>query len=72
MAHGIEQRPDDVKGEFRAMIGQKLSPDEMVGKLNVNTFAEDFRGQEHSIVVPETAVDYSFSCKETDRLSDGE
>ncbi|KAF4634143.1 hypothetical protein G7Y89_g3970 [Cudoniella acicularis] len=55
MERGIEQLPQDARERFYAMIGQPGTENQVVGKLNVNTFGEEFGGEEHSMVVPETA-----------------
>jgi hypothetical protein len=58
MEKGVERLPAEARGKFHAMIGQKGSRSEVVGKLNVNTFGEQFGGEEHSIIIPETAVSF--------------
>ncbi|RDL40775.1 uncharacterized protein BP5553_00754 [Venustampulla echinocandica] len=52
---GVDQLPDDARERVNAMIGKAGAKNDLVGKLDVNAFAEDFGGEEHSIVVPETA-----------------
>ncbi|KAG9228295.1 hypothetical protein BJ875DRAFT_527639 [Amylocarpus encephaloides] len=51
----VHQLPGDSRKKFHAMIGQPGGHSEVVGKLNVNTFSEDFGGEEHSIMIPEPA-----------------
>lgn len=56
MELAVEQLPQEARENFHAMIGQPGCPNEVTGKLNVNTFSEVFGGEEHSIIIPETAV----------------
>lgn len=55
---GVDQLPDDAREKVHRMIGQTGAKNDLVGKLNVNAFAEDFEGEGHSIVLPETAVSH--------------
>ncbi|KAH8665024.1 hypothetical protein BGZ60DRAFT_432276 [Tricladium varicosporioides] len=55
MEEGVEQLPAESARLFHAMIGQHDAFNDVIGKLNVNTFGEEFGGEDHSIVVPETA-----------------
>ncbi|CAG8961367.1 hypothetical protein HYFRA_00013828 [Hymenoscyphus fraxineus] len=55
MEVGVEQLPEESRRKFHAMIGQKNAHHVVQGQLNVNTFGEDFGGEEHSIIIPETA-----------------
>ena len=38
------------------MAAHDENGDPYIERINTNTFGEDFGGEEHSIVVPETAV----------------
>lgn len=60
METGVEQLPEEARENFHAMIGQRGTKNQVIGKLNVNTFGETFGGEEHSIIIPETAVSFSF------------
>jgi hypothetical protein len=65
MEKGIEWLPEESRRQFWAMIGQveKEGGGGAVGRLNVNTFGEEFGGEEHSIVIPETAVSFLLSLQ---------
>lgn len=52
-SHEIEQETEE------GVTGVKGKVDEVVGRLNTNTFGEPFgNGEEYSLVVPETAVGF--------------
>ena len=59
MKVGVDALPVASKKLFYGMAMQEKKGnekiDEVVGRLNVNTFGEDFGGEEHSLAVPETA-----------------
>jgi hypothetical protein len=65
----VDQLPDEARAKFMRMAAYREGEDyePIIEKLNTNTFGEDFAGEEHSIVVPETAV--CVSCARFEVLS---
>lgn len=64
------QLPEGTGEKFWALAAheeklREISGAGVVGRLNTNTFGEDFGGVEHSIVAPETAVSASFGARLT-------
>lgn len=51
----VEQLPSPSREKFMAMAAHNESEEPVIEKIYTNTFGEDFGGEEHSIVIPETA-----------------
>ncbi|KAF8854581.1 SET domain-containing protein [Acephala macrosclerotiorum] len=51
----IDQLPPATRSLFLAMAAHNETEEPYIERIYTNTFGEDFNGQEHSIVIPETA-----------------